>query len=173
MTHDELIAFTDKFFHECLALLDLKNSDYANNDDAFSGLRLADSLGICSVEDSILVRMADKLSRLAHASNNRTLALDDEKIEDTLRDLANYCVLLAAYRAHTTEEAAVVEKERMGPCWPKERQPHPKPWSSCWACRNAEFNGNNLACNMQVELGRFMANANCRLFEHCLVRSDK
>jgi hypothetical protein len=119
MTHDELIAFTDKFFHECIALLDLKNADYANNDDAFSGLRLADSLGICSVEDSILVRMADKLSRLAHASNNRGLAGKDEKVEDTLRKMVNDCALLAAYREGVTATAET--RARKGSCWHKSR----------------------------------------------------
>ena len=47
----------------------------------------------------ILVRMSDKLSRLGSFTQKGFLAVNDESVEDTLLDLANYSLLcLMEYR---------------------------------------------------------------------------
>jgi hypothetical protein len=48
--------------------------------------------------------MMDKLGRLASFIQKGQLNVADEKVEDTLLDLANYCVILAAYLQHKTSE---------------------------------------------------------------------
>ena len=62
-----------------------KNSDYGNSvSDTF------DKFGI----DAFLVRMYDKLNRLYSLTRTDTKQMVfDEKIEDTLLDLANYAIL--------------------------------------------------------------------------------
>lgn len=60
-----------------------KNHDYG---DSFANLR--DEL-----PDAILVRIYDKYSRLKTLINGHERQVMDESIEDTLRDLANYCIM--------------------------------------------------------------------------------
>ena len=42
---------------------------------------------------SYLVRMCDKLNRVINLSKSDNILVEDEKIEDTLLDLANYSIL--------------------------------------------------------------------------------
>ncbi|MBR1146664.1 nucleotide modification associated domain-containing protein [Bradyrhizobium sp. AUGA SZCCT0431] len=72
-----------------------KNSDYTNGDDAFKNFKLSAMLGI-PVEQAILVRMSDKLSRIATLLH-QDAQVADEAIGDTLSDLANYAVILRMY----------------------------------------------------------------------------
>ncbi len=76
-----------------------KNHDYAG-DKAFSNFELVEALGITSVGKGILVRMCDKISRISNLIDGELVGLVpevDEKIEDTLIDLANYSIILAIY----------------------------------------------------------------------------
>jgi hypothetical protein len=41
----------------------------------------------------VLVRISDKFSRLCAFARQETLKVSDENIEDTLIDLANYCLI--------------------------------------------------------------------------------
>ena len=70
-----------------------KNNDYGNSvHDTY------EKYGIVS----FLVRMEDKMNRLSTLSNKK--ACVNEKIEDTLLDLANYCVLAIMELTGYTEE---------------------------------------------------------------------
>ena len=42
---------------------------------------------------SYLVRMCDKLNRVINLSQSKDILVEDERIEDTLLDLANYSIL--------------------------------------------------------------------------------
>ena len=59
-----------------------KNADYG---DSYARLRE-------EFPDSILIRIYDKYSRLKRLMNNEA-QVKDESIEDTLKDLANYCIM--------------------------------------------------------------------------------
>ena len=61
-----------------------KNHDYGNSFDI-----TCDTFGIVAA----LVRMWDKLNRLTSLSKTQDRKVVDEKIEDTLLDLANYAVM--------------------------------------------------------------------------------
>jgi len=75
-----------------------KNSDYTGkSDDPFQNLKLCEHLGVASTEAGILTRMGDKIQRIASFIQLGFLLVKDESVEDTLADLANYCILLAAY----------------------------------------------------------------------------
>lgn len=76
-----------------------KNHDYAGagNGDPFHNFRQVERMGICSTEIGFLTRMTDKISRIQSFVAQGVLKVKDESIEDTLLDLANYSILLAAY----------------------------------------------------------------------------
>ena len=61
-----------------------KNSDYG---DSFG--KQFEEFGIISA----LVRIGDKYNRVKSLAKGKTRMVDDEKIEDTLLDMANYCIM--------------------------------------------------------------------------------
>ena len=60
-----------------------KNNDYG---DSFAKLRN-------EIPDAILVRIYDKYSRLKTLLEGKEQKVKDESIDDTLIDLANYCIM--------------------------------------------------------------------------------
>jgi hypothetical protein len=79
-------------------LHDAKNHDYSSDADPLSNLRRAEAFGVPAWKGT-LVRMSDKWSRIEQlASGDKTAAVQDEKLEDTLLDLATYCLLCIVLR---------------------------------------------------------------------------
>jgi hypothetical protein len=98
MTRDELFKMHEDMCCSALELMKKKNADYAGGgSDPFANFRRAEALGVCSTEQAFLVRMTDKMSRLASYASRGQLSVEDETVYDTLEDLINYSVLLAAY----------------------------------------------------------------------------
>lgn len=98
MTRDELFKLHEDMCCDALELMKKKNADYAGGgSDPFANFRRAEALGVCSTEQAFLVRMTDKMSRLSSFAQKGKLAVEDETVHDTLQDLINYSVLLAAY----------------------------------------------------------------------------
>jgi hypothetical protein len=98
MTRDELFKMHEDMCKSALILMKKKNADYAGSGtDPFANFRRAEALGVCSTEQAFLVRMTDKMSRLASFASRGQLSVEDETVYDTLEDLINYSVLLAAY----------------------------------------------------------------------------
>lgn len=64
-------------------LYELKNADYG---DSFSRLRKRYPLFVC-------MRVYDKLNRLESCMIKDSIEVKDETIEDTLMDIANYCIM--------------------------------------------------------------------------------
>jgi len=78
-----------------------KNSDYTGDaGDAFKNFTMVESItqGGISAEQGFFTRMMDKMMRFAGFVKNGTLQVADEKIEDTVLDLAVYCILFVTYR---------------------------------------------------------------------------
>lgn len=105
MNRQEYIEFHKNMCRHMVNVTEKKNADYTGNtDNPFSNLEMCERLGITNTEFGILTRMSDKLSRvisLIHGQNNkeslRESQVSDESIQDTLIDLANYCILLAGF----------------------------------------------------------------------------
>lgn len=95
MKQADYFAALDTFFSNGMRIMRSKNADYAHETDPFRNFRAAESLGI-SLEQGILVRMSDKMSRIGNLLQKEN-AVKDESIEDTLQDLANYAAILATY----------------------------------------------------------------------------
>lgn len=74
----------EKICQELKQIYQRKNERYG---DSYAKLRK--ELG----RDSILYRVGDKYHRLQQLLRNPWLTHDDESIDDTLRDLANYCIM--------------------------------------------------------------------------------
>ena len=64
-------------------LYERKNNDYG---DSFAKLRK-------EFDNAILIRIYDKFSRLKTLKSGALQKVSDETIEDTLFDLANYCIM--------------------------------------------------------------------------------
>lgn len=84
------------------AIHDAKRKDYASNDNPLGNFDAAGILGI-SPQLGILVRMTDKFTRACNLVRRRgECYVQDESLEDTLLDLANYALLaiLAGRQRH-------------------------------------------------------------------------
>ena len=85
----EVIEF-EKITKECVALYAKKNADYGNSFD--QGI---EALGI----GHGVSRLYDKMSRLIQLyKNNEQAQVEDETLDDTLRDLACYAIMIMSYR---------------------------------------------------------------------------
>lgn len=81
-----------------LQIMKNKNSDYSWDKEFFGNFTVVEKLWITSAEEGFLVRMCDKVSRITNLlEEGREVKVLDEKVEDTLKDLVNYCVLLLLY----------------------------------------------------------------------------
>jgi hypothetical protein len=112
MDHQTFLKFHKEFLDKMHATCTAKNKDYAGNnpnDYAFANFKMSEHLGVCSIEQGLVVRMSDKLSRLATFVKKGELAVKDESVLDTCQDLANYSVILAAVVKSKSEH-----KKRVG-----------------------------------------------------------
>lgn len=89
---DQFKAITENMLKTFVA----KNSDYGNSFE-----QSCDTFGTVAA----VVRMNDKMNRINTLYNNTKIARVDEKLEDTLLDLANYCILTVMYiKSHDKKE---------------------------------------------------------------------
>lgn len=94
MSRDEFIQNISDRYARGLDLIRAKNNDYANGTNPFRNFELAEHLGI-DVKKAIVVRMADKMARIANLLDKEG-AVKDESIEDTILDGINYLAILGA-----------------------------------------------------------------------------
>lgn len=100
MNQQELLEFFDQTVLRMRAIMHAKNNDYAGqsiNKCTFANFTRVEALGIATTEQGFLTRMMDKLCRITTFTQKGVLSVADEKVSDTLLDLANYAILMAAY----------------------------------------------------------------------------
>ena len=98
----------ESYVEEMLEVARKKNADYANGGDPFQNFRLSEYMGFCDTARGILVRLSDKLQRVANLLE-KSADVDDERITDTCLDGANYFLLLRAYLEINSEDQAETE----------------------------------------------------------------
>lgn len=99
MSRDEFLEAFKETTDAMYAVAVRKNHDYTGNDaDPFANLDSVEKEGICQAETGILVRMTDKYKRIISLTKLGTQKVLDESIDDTLLDLANYCILMRIRR---------------------------------------------------------------------------
>ena len=98
MNKEEFFKYHREFTNKILEVSKAKNADYTGvTDDPFANFKRVEALGICSTEQGFLTRMSDKLARLSSFWQKGELQVKDESVTDTLMDLCNYTILMAAY----------------------------------------------------------------------------
>ena len=96
MTRPELLRLYQVLCGVSRVRIQGKIEDYATGDDPLRNFRLAEAAGLATAEQGLLVRVCDKVARLIRFSQAGKLSVVDESVEDTAKDLINYCVLLIA-----------------------------------------------------------------------------
>ena len=98
MTREEYLAFHRTSCDRMVEITKAKNADYTSgSDDPFFNFTRIEAVGIASTEVGFLTRMFDKFARITTFVKKGVLQVSDESVEDTLFDLANYCILLAGF----------------------------------------------------------------------------
>ena len=103
MNHMDRIKFIEqieKIYKDGVELIKKKNADYADDTDPFRNFRNADIVGI-SPEKAILIRILDKITRIANLLNRQGL-VRDEKMEDSILDAINYLAILKVFLENKT-----------------------------------------------------------------------
>jgi len=98
MNRQQFRDVIEQFYKDNLSLIDRKNADYAAADDPFRNFGMAEYMGL-STEQGIMLRLLDKMARLANVSaKGGVMEVKDESLDDTLQDICNYTGILYAYR---------------------------------------------------------------------------
>jgi hypothetical protein len=111
LTKAEYLSFHKDFCDDMIKITAQKNADYTGgNSDPFANFKsigtLVDVPGV--IEIGFLTRMSDKMARIGSFVKNGTLAVKDESVMDTLKDLANYSALFAGYLESNKEKNEAV-----------------------------------------------------------------
>jgi hypothetical protein len=98
VTQKQYFLEFENICHEMIDLTKKKNSDYAESADAFANFMTIEQItgGRTTCEVGIVVRITDKLKRIGSLLSRPAKVLD-EKITDTVLDLAVYSVILLIY----------------------------------------------------------------------------
>ena len=104
ITQTDFLKEMSRIFEKANTLVTAKNKDYATDSNPFKSFAISEALGY-SVEESILIRMGDKLARLTTLLKKSTAPeVNNESIEDTLLDLVVYPAIALAKRNLTINE---------------------------------------------------------------------
>lgn len=106
MTPDEYAQFHKSICDKARDLSLSKSNDYASPDKRkddrlgiFHNFRHSERLGLCTVEQGIMVRVSDKLARISNLIDpSHHQAVRDESLQDSVMDTINYLILMLAYR---------------------------------------------------------------------------
>lgn len=77
-------------------LIRIKNGDYSTVDNAFKNFELSSFISGVQVAKGMMVRIADKISRLENLTVKEPEVVD-ESVEDTIIDMINYLNILLTY----------------------------------------------------------------------------
>lgn len=113
MTVTELYQDFDERYARLKSVSQKKNADYCGSGveaDPFHNFKQAPGLAKITVEQGMLVRISDKLSRLGSLldPNSKGPQVADESIEDTINDFICYGFLLGAYRRSIAKQPTEV-----------------------------------------------------------------
>lgn len=94
--HVEEIA---KMYKKAISIVLERSKKYATEDDPFLNFRRGAAFANTTVEQGIMTRIGDKLSRLQNVlEKGDDDAFTDESFDDTILDLCNYFVILRNWR---------------------------------------------------------------------------
>ncbi len=113
MNREKLFEYHTTVCQEALSIMIQKNNDYAGADGEtpFANFERTEAMGICSTEQSFLVRMTDKMSRLSTFVNTGELKVTNEGCKDAIHDLINYLILFGAY-VESKEQTSISKQQQ-------------------------------------------------------------
>jgi hypothetical protein len=98
MNREEYLKTFEGLTARMLEITKAKNADYTGDDSSpFKNFTMVETMGISTTEQGFATRLTDKFMRVASFVKNGKLMVADEKVEDTLLDAANYCLLFICY----------------------------------------------------------------------------
>jgi hypothetical protein len=98
MNTKEFVKYHQLACNKLHEIVKAKNADYTGeSQDPFLNLNMVEKFEVSTTETGIFTRMLDKFTRISSFIKKGVLKVKDETVEDTLFDLANYCILMAAY----------------------------------------------------------------------------
>lgn len=91
---DRLFDIHDAYCSQARSIMEAKNNDYrSGTGDPYANFRGSVALGVNPIT-GILLRIQDKLCRVATFASKGELMVKGEGVDDALRDVINYCVLI-------------------------------------------------------------------------------
>ena len=94
-TIKERIELLDVMHQREKAIMEAKAHDYSGDVDCNRNIKACESVGLCSAEKGVILRLLDKLSRLTTLIEPGVKAkVMDESIDDTISDSRNYLAIL-------------------------------------------------------------------------------
>lgn len=98
MNREQYLQTFEELTAQMLEVTKKKNSDYTGDDNSpFKNFTMVETIGFASTEQGFMTRITDKVMRVSTFVKNGILQVADEKVEDTLLDCANYCLLMICY----------------------------------------------------------------------------
>lgn len=98
MTREEYLKEFKGLTEQMYRITEAKNKDYTGDDaHPFKNFEMVETMGFATTEQGFMTRITDKVMRVAGFVKNGTLAVEDEKVEDTLLDMANYALLMICF----------------------------------------------------------------------------
>lgn len=89
------IAVQKRICKEARKLMRAKNADYSTDLDPYANFRACESLLAIHPVKGVLMRMADKISRVNSFIDKGELQVKGEGVKDSLIDIINYAALAA------------------------------------------------------------------------------
>ena len=87
---------TNDFIIDVWSTLDAAGNLLIKKHEAYGPKNISQAPG--GPENGLRVRMWDKMARLNHILENPNVDVNDESLDDTLRDLLNYCAIFIMVR---------------------------------------------------------------------------
>jgi len=97
MTRQEFLLFAEETFKDCFEIMKKKNHDYSQEGNPFSNFELQGFVAGVIPERTFLMALGTKMARLRELVGREDKAKVDESLDDTIKDMINYAVLLAGY----------------------------------------------------------------------------
>lgn len=115
MNRKELLNHHAELCEQAMGIMKQKNHDYAGQDGGqpFANFERCEAMGVCSTEQGFLVRVIDKVSRLATFVEAGELKVDNEGYEDAVLDIVNYMILFSAFVKDKNESGVSEESPEL------------------------------------------------------------
>jgi hypothetical protein len=108
-----ILVALDEIYGYLRPVLKAKGNDYASNTDVFKNLRLCEPLVNVSTEKGVIIRLADKMSRISNLLEKEA-EVKSESVFDTIIDAVGYLAILHALLKERDAQKVVKNTELFG-----------------------------------------------------------